>query len=513
MSNTDEYKDFNKYFEERVNNVKDLDVTEQNFLWYIQENISVINEIMNNACDKEIISATTFNDFYKFKMFQVITKLHKNLNVTFSLDLRDDFFRNLLIDDVELQDKIYSNLSSLKDRKFIKDMFNEVPNFNIDQNEIDDLCSHSLIDSIQKDKFICCENNDKVVVSMYKAFDCILKKERIYIEATGPWYRNTWLETTMMQVVYETLLRHKLKSENKSYGTWIYESMFRCFKSIKYANNKDIKCALFSGRRSGGYCFLLLQNLMMTQLYNKNKYLGTSSVDSWYILKTARIIDIYIKNPIGTHAHELSMVFSKIYESVDDNLVLSQLISHYCFYMFSNDQAKIPMLPDTLGTNAFMRAATMINIDDKPFIDIISSARKDSGTMEQFINTMDEYNFIGNVMDSEIGNLEDLDDLDKFKQCSSFGAGGFFGDSLKVFDGGSNISMAVKVTRVYIDNKILYPIKLGDGTGKVSLDTSLDINEYNRLLKKSLSLKNNNRVNLQEEQDKFNAILSKFTLF
>lgn len=503
---------FIDYFNSKCETV---DIDEINFRLYICSRISLISKIFTNIEEYNTInSATLFNDFYKFKMLSVIINTWPNLNVTFGLDIRNKEFKDLLMTDEELYNDVYLSLQLLKQRQFNRQIFEELNllGLNIDQNIIDLLCSNNLVDRVINERFNCDTSNNEVVISMYKGYDCTLEKNRVYIEVTGPWYRTTWLETTMMQIVYQCLLKHKLATINKSYEQWLYEALFRCYKSIQFSNEKDINCALFSGRRSGGVYFLVLQNMMMNDLYESEKYIGSSSVDSWFILKD---IIHNIKNPVGTHAHELSMVFSAMLSNYDNNLVLSQLISHYAYYFYAANKSKIPMLPDTLGTEAYMEAATKIKINNTPFFDlIISSARQDSGDVNKFINILYKYdrNNIP-VMASEIDNKQTLESVSQIQEYKSFGAGGFFGDSEKVHDKSDNISMAVKVIRVYKENEIYYPIKLGDGSGKVTLDTSLDKEIYNNLIQKAISLKNiqNREYNLEEEQDKFNIILN--TLF
>ncbi len=55
-----------------------------------------------------------------------------------------------------------------------------------------------------------------------------------------------------------------------------------------------------------------------------------------------------------------------------------------------------PMLPDTLGTAAFMKAANLVKMSDgKPFIDLINSARQDSGSLSDFLALMVLGNYKG----------------------------------------------------------------------------------------------------------------------
>ena len=291
---------------------------------------------------------------------------------------------------------------------------------------------------------------------------------------------------------------------------WLYGALLRCAKSICYTKKirerYPIKPALFTGRRTGGLLFILLQN-MMFEKYVPDP-LGTSSVDSYVILKK---LGYPCAPPSGTHAHELSMVTSILFPGVDMqndknpyNLPLTQVISHYLYYenVWKKTGGPMPMLPDTLGTPAFLRAASYITVDDQPFLNKITFARQDSGELGDFIANLNDYKkgTIGK-MASEIDSVETL-----YKAAElgyeTFGAGGFFGDSEKVWGDpkASSNSMAVKAVRVTYyaadipaslppntkveGSKITgYPIKLGDPDdrtnpvlkpGKLSLDKNLD---------------------------------------
>jgi len=77
---------------------------------------------------------------------------------------------------------------------------------------------------------------------------------------------------------------------------------------------------------------------------------------------------------------------------------------------------------------------------------------------------MAEFGFTGALMASEI---ETPNDLFTARDCgyTLFGAGGFMGDSEKVWDTTQrNISMAVKVCRVYLGGELLerMPVKTGE---------------------------------------------------
>ena len=334
-------------------------------------------------------------------------------------------------------------------------------------------------------------------------YDSKIGGDRIYIEASGPWHKVTWLETTLMQSVYETLLRHKLEMEGKTYSQWVLEALIRCCKSVETVKDLNINGfngtsrgspfngALFTGRRTGGYAFLLLQNLFVNDRYPS--CIGSSSVDAWNKISEVRSEwqrkERKVLIPVGTHAHELSMVTSALLPEADiDTIPLTQIIGHYLYYLYS-PVVPIPMLPDTLGTEAFMKIAQTINIPDKktgeliPFMSIIGSARQDSGKLEKFVEIMDKYNFRKPIMASEIDDPKSLidayntkhDDGEGAYAYSLFGAGGFFGDSEAAWNKSiKNISMATKAVRVFIDNTELdiKPIKTGNSNSGNKLEVN-----------------------------------------
>ena len=82
---------------------------------------------------------------------------------------------------------------------------------------------------------------DIVVLAMYVSSDAKKTKEymdtnkempnplpqKLNIEATGKWRNVSWLETSMMQTVYETAHTQDLIEREISYGRWLAEALFR----------------------------------------------------------------------------------------------------------------------------------------------------------------------------------------------------------------------------------------------------------------------------------------------
>jgi len=488
------------------------------------------------------LSATAFNDLYKWTMMPVIRKMESlkgnKITVTFGIDLRDPEMRKAMKSDPALVTRIHDALKSLETRTFDKTLFTSILTgprkpILIDA-DITAICDNNgaartLVDAggVQELNTRYDQTDEdkaagRVTISFYKKADIEYEPGEEggvhFIEATGPWHRVTWLETSMMQCVYEAKLRYDLEKKGIPYGEWLYGALLRCAKSVAYTRMIQamkpgkMTPALFTGRRTGGMAFLLLQNLFFADHFvqfapgavqdgDKTLCLGTSSCDAHYILKK---LALGCLNPAGTHAHELSMVSSILYPQMDKNeqhLPLTQVLGHYMYMKLVWEKGgkvgPMPMLPDTLGTRAFLRAANYVTVDGKPFLDKISSARQDSGKLKDFVQNMKDFGYTRGMMASEIDDSSTLLEAANL-EFASFGAGGFFGDSEKVWgnkDAASN-SMAVKAVRVsytkgaesydgipYIevvgDTVTGYPVKIGDPKdgrdprltgGKLSID-------------------------------------------
>ena len=408
-------------------------------------------------------------------------------------------------------------------------------------------------------KFIPNKDCNMVVLSMYKSGDAKKQKEydeasvkgdlnpnpqKLNIEATGKWRNVSWLETSMMQTVYETAHTEDLAEKGVSYGKWLAQALFRTYLGMKYLETNpeanEIKVALFSGRRTGGFLYNLLQVYLWSKLFSSSfhptlnkdgRNMGTSSVDAWYNLKILRKNTV---NLAGTHAHELSMVLSSIYADLDkkdnpQNLVLTQVLGHYLYYKLTHQksQAPMPMLPDTLGTESFLRAANVIKIlsnnkdSFKPLLEMIGSARQDSGKLKDFIALMDTYNYTGGKMASEIDNIPDFNEAQRLGYGLA-GVGGALGDSEKAWNTTGSVkkftaSMAVKAVRVFFNGKLSteiykentkdplylcsFPVKTGDGDAvKVTADTTLNVGMYSKCVRIANETRDDNKDRNEPKQ-------------
>lgn len=595
------------------------------------------------------VSATAFNDLYKWTMMPVIREFerlkcgsdpNKRITVRFGIDIRDKPIRDDLKASAELRQQVLSALIKLKDRTFDRRMFEKVnayfkgkpgadqKSFLNDATTINSIFSEggkirSLVQDVlgtgdmetpetpvptlENGVTICFYYNPNVYYDQTKQDESIGLH---FIEATGPWHKVTWLETSMMQCVYETYYRFKKGIKDKeSYKNWLQGSLKRCAKSVAYTQLMQQQAlkkgvppfvpALFTGRRTGGLQFIMLQNMFFADhfkqfgtnakadnsifdtlsypytltnqlnteyktswnkktILDKKDYvcLGTSSVDSWVKLKE---LGLPCLNPAGTHAHELSMVGSVLFPFLDNSaqfqpkradetlelLPLTQVLGHYLYYTKVLPKTgavdvptnPMPMLPDTLGTRAFMKAASYVQLQGRPFLEKILSARQDSGTLKDFADNMDDFKYDKSMMASEIEYTKDL-----FNAASlgytNFGAGGFYGDSAKVWDDPDLVSMAVKAVKVmynepddrliseYVNNtqkycyitvteknKITgYPVKTGDPKGrtdeaantieKLSLDKNMDTSLLKQIKDRVLLVRSNAQSKDLTDQNK-----------
>lgn len=495
-------------------------------------------------------SATDANDFYKLTMAPVVEAGEKlaggKVVVTFAIEVRDENIAKRLLEDSCLQTKVILALDSLKMSKFRRDVVlaavegkpplkqfwiqnvdricgpRDTPDTLIRAERLDGSLSEDFHDGtvIYNRRVLPEEVEDgKVALSAYVGNDSkgALKSgcsefEKFHIEATGRWGIVTYLETAMMQTVYSELLKDHNQKRGVSEGKWTYESLFRCYLSIKFATEScpTMKGALFSGRRTGSHLFTKLQVWYMSKFYPN--CIGTSSMDAWFTLsKTLKLPAIV--PPVGTHAHELSMVFMCLCPELDANdegIAYSQACVHSLYYYLVHQgfPGPMPMLPDTLGTLAFLKAAEACDITPMvngklqhsagkvSLLSVMNSARQDSGLLTAFKSALDMFPvFKGSMMASEIDTKKDLLEAAGLGY-KTFGAGGFMGDSEKawpVTETNLSASMAVKTVSVCVNRKPtpVQPVKLGDSndTSKVTCDAALLLTDYIRIVKSAEDVK------------------------
>ncbi len=240
---------------------------EAEFHEFIRGNKDVLVKIMSNfGPDGELVTeehkASLFCDYYKWSMFPAFSKIYESLLdkdnkpiMAFSVDFRDQPVRERLASDPELQELIIGELTKFSHRTFNPEMFKALIEKKYAQSQDDTRVTPVSELSMTLDccEFICYDNegnprtiaNTKICLEKYipgvtpgykiddVVISCYIHSGQFYVEATGPWPLVTWLETSMMQNVYQTIANYMRSQAGMSYDDWLYNGMFRCFLSCK----------------------------------------------------------------------------------------------------------------------------------------------------------------------------------------------------------------------------------------------------------------------------------------
>jgi len=489
------------------------------------------------------ITGSCYNDYYKLSMAWTIHLLQKlrggHAVVTFALDIRDKTLRDMFAADTDgITTAVIQALNALQHRTFdyqvILDTVAGKPCeafFHSPEGRAlflnPDGSPRTLISTtaphgvpVYEGSVICSVPimdptvlaPGQVVISVFMDNDAKTGEYRLHIEVIGKASLASFLETTMMQVVYQTALNHNLAKRGCSFGQWLYEALFRFYLSATFAGTQcpEMTGFLFAGRRTGHFLLLLLQAFLAKKIPGA-KIAGTSSFDAVHFLTKKLGFDpASIIGSVGTHAHEIQMLAQALFAWLDkhagnpEHLPLSACVSTYLYYLTANQgkPGPMPMLPDTLGSRSFCKAAACFMVHPMKdgvlmkewvsLLSLINSARQDSGDLSEFAQTVRQYGFEGGLMASEVDQVEKLPEA-RDAGYTTYGAGGLMGDSEKVCDvtGGPafSASMAVKVIRTFFITqtsweRCLNPCKLGDGTdlAKVTADAILSKPMYDRVI-------------------------------
>jgi len=525
----------------------------EKFHKFVEENWTDISRVMAQftihpetgkivKADGTELSGTTYNDFYKLSMLMSIYYqqiLSGGVAITtFAVDIRDQEIRKMLAKDAdEITKNVIYALDALKHRQFdfnvitatvfgkpFEDFYKSDPGKAIFLNADGSprtLISAEVPAGAPVYPGTCIYNckitpdmlaPGQVAIAVFMAPDAKTGENRLHIEATGEWCKDSLLETTMMQAVYQVALQKHLKERGCTFGQWLYEALLRFYLSTTFAgaNCPDMTGFLFAGRRTGHFLLLLLQALLAKRIPG-SKIAGTSSFDAWYVLTRMGFSDVV--PPVGTHAHELQMGAQALFAKFDlspqnpEFLPLSACISTYLYYSTAHrgGAGPMPMLPDTLGTESFLKAAAAFMVhpmkdgkmDTTQWVSLLSlmtSARQDSGKLKTFNEILEKYGCKCGLFASEIDELKTL--LEAYALgYKFFGAGGALGDSEKVWDvtgeKAFSASMAVKIVRAWLLDpttsswvRCRYPVKLGDGTdlAKVTADSLLPTEMFKEVI-------------------------------
>jgi len=437
--------------------------------------------MMMSHSGKNLMDSTTANDYYKWTMkfvFNQIAQRHGPQMVKFLVDFRTPRVSEMVMKSPELQQKIRNALSSLASRPHdlatLASIHNPKVRAFFKSCDLPDTLANPLI----HDRSVILSQmspDSKPVIAFYIGADCSGNVGPI-IEICGRHEYTSWLETSVLQVLFEIIRREDNHARGISEVDALFESLYRTHLSMVAIDSKpeSLKMAIYmAGRRTQGPLFLLLANLYLDQFSEKFK--GTSSVWAWNVL--TNILGIQLKKfvPMGTHAHELSMLLGGMGWGK-----YGQIIGHSLYWLTHIYGTEIPFLalPDTFGTACFLEVAKRIyvklpNGQIVPFLSLINGFRQDSGSISEFVELVRSVIPTASVLASEIGSLADLEEAVS-AGCFALGTGGFCGDSEKAFEEAlrevfpslqfvSSIEFACKIGQVG-DNCAV--AKYGDCAGK-----------------------------------------------
>ena len=435
--------------------------------------------MMMSHSGKNLMNSAFGNDYYKWTMklvFEMISAIHGTKMVKFCVDFRTQRVMDMIVQSPELQKKIRNALSSLASRLHDKETLCSVPNAKVNAHFQKCSLPDTMADPNIRDCTVDLSQIDphsKPVISFYIGTDHTSKRVPI-IEICGPQEWTTWLETSVLQVLFEIIRRQDNRSQGISEVKALFESLFRTHLSMVKTDStaESLKSAiLMIGRRTQSPVFVLMANLYLDHFSEKFK--GTSSVWAWNVLG----IELRKFVPMGTHAHELSMLLGGIGYGK-----YGQIVGHFLYWLAHIYGTSLPFLalPDTFGTECFLEVAKRIFVklpDGQvvPFLSLIAGFRQDSGSVSKFVELVRSVIPNAIVLASEIGSDGDLDEA-VHAGCSSLGTGGYMGDKRP----DSQIEMACKPVQVDENCAVA---KYGDGAGKRKGNTlGCSIQEYHQRL-------------------------------
>ena len=392
----DLYKHIQEYIPKQKPSEQYLKSVKENLQQFLIENSEAISNVIKKDAAMLETEAEAYSDMYKFTMLPVFYQAKKSfgkIHCTFSLNIRDQKSRELISENSTLRDAIRLSLLSLTKRtfdperfanvlqertcmtdadrmnltrkvagtkekkKFLADVFdfnaNEryVPTYTMEEykkSKVGTILSTIREwydpDAISNLKYEGKKDDKKVVIRMFEANDSKLGMKRWYFESTGPWYRVTWLETSMMQAVYSAIHKWKLQNSDSLIPIprerWLGEAMVRCAMSVDAMNELSLgyqrrqeaentireekkepiktivpmKHSLMSGRRSGGMDLMVIQTLYISKKLTPGTFFGTSSLTVQSYIQKKGLGKIPV---MGTIAHEMMMVLGSVLSQMD----------------------------------------------------------------------------------------------------------------------------------------------------------------------------------------------------
>jgi nicotinic acid phosphoribosyltransferase len=437
--------------------------------------------MMMSHFGKNLMDSTMGNDFYKWTMslnFKEIAQRHGPQMVKFLVDFRTPRVSQMVMKSHELQQKIRNSLSSLASRPHDPATLTSIPNPKVRGFFESTVLPDTLADPLIHDRTVDLSqmsSNSKPVIAFYIGPDCYGNLGPI-IEICGRHEYASWLETSVLQVLFEIIRREDKHARGISEVEALFESLYRTHLSMIEIDGKpaSLETVIYmAGRRTQSPLFLLLANLYLDQLSVKFK--GTSSVWAWNILTNILNIPLNKFVPMGTHAHELSMLLGGM-----GGGKYGQIYGHYLYWRTHIRGTETPFmaLPDTFGTKCFLDVAKRIyvklpNGEEVSFLSLIKGFRQDSGSISEFVKLVRSVIPTAKVIASEIGSIANLEEAVS-AGCFALGTGGFCGDSEKAFEEAlrevfpslqfiSSIEFACKIGQVGDNCNVG---KYGDSVGK-----------------------------------------------
>eukprot|EP00913_Durusdinium_trenchii_P002279 g2104.t1 len=275
----------------------------------------------------EFLPASTYNDFYKWTMMPVIRALEQGtgeIQCTFSANIRDAKLNSALLESAkqdppgDLFKTLRSGLEELAQRRFD------------DEETIQSICGtaeapRTMVQELDLNprgtRRLPSKPGD-VLVQAFIGTDVKTGQERVFVEATGPWHRVTWLETSTLasprhcvprsRSIYESFFRRRMRERYGEedalwYGKWLAEAFLRCARSgsepvrsvdarwngwtgtaggtrlggasapwvagrsVLAAKASNLRGVIMTGRRTGGLPLMLLQGMFIHSMLKDDK--------------------------------------------------------------------------------------------------------------------------------------------------------------------------------------------------------------------------------------------------
>lgn len=211
-------------------------------------------------------------------IFNKIAERHGPQMVKFLVDFRTPRVSEMVMESPELQQKIRNALSSLASRQHDRETLTSIPNPKVH----DFFQSYDLPDTLAN-PFIHDRSVDlsqmspqsKPVIAFYIGPDCSGKVGPI-IEICGRHEYASWLETSVLQVLFEIIRREDNQARGISEVNALFESLYRTHLSMVATDGKpaSLETVIYmAGRRTQVRCFSYWLTFILTSYLSSLKEL------------------------------------------------------------------------------------------------------------------------------------------------------------------------------------------------------------------------------------------------